>query len=186
MISDPDPEEAAAEARLLALFGRIGLPTTIHRHAAVFTVEESRGLKNALPGAHTKNLFLKNRTGALTLVSCLGERRIRIADLEKAIGQRRLSFASPELLWETLGVRPGAVTPFALMNDSDRKVRLILDAGMMAMEPLNFHPLHNKATLPVSRAQFRAFLAATGHAPDKVDFDLLEAKAAARAAENHG
>ncbi|QIE56845.1 prolyl-tRNA synthetase associated domain-containing protein [Pikeienuella piscinae] len=183
---DPTPEEAESEARLLAFFRRIGISAPLHRHAAVFTVEESRDLKAALPGAHTKNLFLKDRKGALTLVSCLGERRIRIADLEKAIGRRRLSFAPPDLLWETLGVRPGAVTPFALMNDRERKVSLILDAGMMALEPLNFHPLHNKATLPVSRAHFHAFLAATGHSFEEVDFDALEAKAAARAAENHG
>lgn len=182
----PDPEEAASEARLLSCLETIGVPATVHRHAAVFTVEESRALKDTLPGAHTKNLFLKDRKGALTLVTCLGERRIRIADLEKAIGQRRLSFAAPELLWAVLGVRPGAVTPFALMNDRDRKIRLILDAGMMAMTPLNFHPLHNRATLAVSPARFRAFLAATGHAPAEVDFDALEAKAAARAAENHG
>ncbi|MFV0475580.1 MAG: prolyl-tRNA synthetase associated domain-containing protein [Pikeienuella sp.] len=186
MESEPDEEQRAGEARLVEYLAGLGVPAPIHRHQAVFTVEESRDVKSVLPGAHTKNLFLKDRKGGLALVSCLGSRQIRIADLEKEIGMRRLSFASAELLWETLRVRPGSVTAFALLNDRERRVRFILDAQMMKREPLNFHPLHNKATLPISRADFLRFLAATGHEGEEVDFDALEAIAAAREAEKAG
>ncbi|WP_340107469.1 prolyl-tRNA synthetase associated domain-containing protein [Pikeienuella sp. HZG-20] len=176
----PTPAESAGEKKLAALLLDAGIAVRAHRHKPLFTVEESRAEIAALPGAHTKNLFLKDRKGALTLVSCLDHRRIRIADLEKAIGARRLSFAPPPLLEEALGVAPGSVTPFALINDSARRVRLILDAGMMAREPLNFHPLHNKATFAISAAGFRAFLARIGREAEEVDFDALERLAAAR------
>lgn len=177
------PEDRAAEARLLALLERLGIGHALHRHAPIFTVEESVAETAHLPGAHTKNLFLKAKDGALLLATCLGHRRIRIADLEKAVGAKRLSFGSPELLGEALGVRPGSVTPLALMNDRERRVRLILDAQMMEMAPLNFHPLHNAATVALSREGFLAFLRETGHEPQAADFDALEALAAEREAE---
>lgn len=179
-------EEAAKEKKIMEFLANAGVEVTLTRHKALFTVEDSSAETGHMPGAHTKNLFLKNKSGDLTLVSCLGDRRIRIADLEKAIGQRRMSFASPELLGEILGVTPGSVTPFALINDQERKVRMILDAGMMAMEPLNFHPLHNRATLTVSREGFLTFLKAAGYEPQEIDFDALEARAAAREAEKTG
>lgn len=187
MTSDTlSPKDQAAESRLLALFDRLGIAFALHRHAPIFTVEESVAETAHLPGAHTKNLFLKAKDGALLLASCLGHRRIRIADLEKAVCAKRLSFGSPELLGEVLGVRPGSVTPLALMNDRARRVRLVLDAQMMRMAPLNFHPLHNAATVALSREGFLAFLRETGHAPEEADFDALEALAAGKARENTG
>ena len=179
---DISPDDRAAEARLLAFLDEIGVEWTLHRHAPIFTVEEATAETEALPGVHTKNLFLKAKNGELLLVSCRSDRRIRIADLEKAVGARRLSFGSPELLMEALGVRPGSVTAFALFNDRARRVRPILDAQMLREAPLNFHPLHNAATLSVSLEGYRAFLSALDRTAEEVDFDTLEAKAAAREA----
>ncbi|HEU0220735.1 MAG TPA: YbaK/EbsC family protein, partial [Paracoccaceae bacterium] len=125
-----------------------------------------------------KNMFLKDKRGVLVLVTCLEDRRIRIGDLEKTIGTKRLSFASAETLWTHLGVRPGAVTPLALVNDREtRAVRVVLDRQLMASELLNVHPLHNEATLTLTRDGFLSFLALTGHKPELVDFDALEARA---------
>lgn len=178
--ADLPEADRAAEARLLAFLDAAGIAWALHRHRPIFTVEESRAETGALPGAHTKNLFLRAKDGALVLVTCREDRRIRIADLEKTLGMRRLSFGAPDLLAEALGVRPGSVTPFALLNDPERRVRAVLDAEMMRAEPLNFHPLHNAATLAVSAAGFRAFLAALGREAEEVGFDALEAQAAAR------
>ena len=169
---------AAREDDLYALFERIGVTWTRHAHAPVFTVEEAQALRGALPGAHTKNLFLKAKDGALWLVTCLEDRRIRIRDLEKALGARKMSFGSPDLLRATLGVEPGSVTPFALINDTDRAVNVALDSTMMDCETLNFHPLRNDATVAVSNGGLARVLEETGHAPARVDFDALEALAA--------
>ena len=123
---------------------------------------------------------IKEKKGGFVLVTCLEDRQIRIKHLEKAIGAKRLSFGSAELLGETLGVIPGAVTPFSLFNDREaRQVRMIVDAQMMAMTPQNFHPLHNEATIAVTPDGLRAFFAATGHEAEEVDFDALEALSAA-------
>ncbi len=168
----------ASEADLSALLDRIGVAHARHAHAPVFTVEEARALRGALPGAHTKNLFLKAKDGALWLAVCLEDRRIRIRDLERAVGARKMSFGAPDLLRETLGVEPGSVTPFALINDAQGVVNVALDAQMMACDTLNFHPLRNDATLAVSNRGLERFLEETGHAPLRVDFDALEARAA--------
>lgn len=183
--SGPTDEERAAEARLSAFLSRIGVSVHRHAHPPLHTVEDSQAFRDALPdthdGAHTKNLFLKERKGGLWLVVCLEDRRIRIPDLSKALDARRFSFGPAELLWETLGVRPGAVSPFALINDIEaQNVRLALDAQMMQARAMNFHPLHNHATVAISNEDMTKFIAACGHAPTLVDFDALEALAAER------
>lgn len=164
-----------AEKDLTDFLSGIGVEWEIHRHVPLWTVEDSKAATAHLPGAHTKNLFLKEKKGGFVLVTCLEDRQIRIKHLEKAIGAKRLSFGSADLLAEVLGVIPGAVTPFALFNDRrERRVRMIVDAQMMAMNPQNFHPLHNEATIVVAPEGLRAFFAATGHAAEEVDFDELE------------
>ena len=170
---------AATEADLWAFLDRIGVRAVRHVHAPVFTVEEARALRGALPGAHTKNLFLKAKDGALWLAVCLEDRAIRIRDLEMALGARKMSFGAPALLRETLGVEPGSVTPFGLINDRAGLVTVALDAQMMRAETLNFHPLRNDATAAISSDGLRRFLAETGHSPVEIDFDALEALAAA-------
>ena len=172
---------AATEEDLFALLDRIGAACTRHAHPPVFTVEEAQALRGDLPGAHTKNLFLKAKDGALWLAVCFEHRTIRIRDLEKAVGAKKTSFGSADLLRSTLGVEPGSVTPFALINDPSGLVNVALDAQMMSAGTLNFHPLRNDATLALSAADLRRFLAETGHAPVEVDFDALEAQASAAA-----
>ena len=113
----------------------------------VFTVAESQAIKQEIPGGHSKNLFLKDKKGRLFLVVADAETRIDLKRLHEAIGASgRLSFGSAELLREMLGVEPGSVTPFALVNDRERRVTLVLDEALMRSEPVNFHPLVNSAT----------------------------------------
>lgn len=173
--------EADSEARLYAFFTAHGIGWAHHVHPPLHTVADAQALRGRLPGAHIKNMFLREKRGALWLVSCLEDRQIRIRDLEREIGAKAASFAKPEVLWEALGVRPGAVTPFALINDPDRAVRFVVDRAVLSAEIVNAHPLHNRATAALAQACFRRFLSATGHAPLAVDFDALEAQARARA-----
>ena len=161
---------SADETTLFALFDRLGVAHQTLRHAPVFRVEEGREIKAALPGGHTKNLFLKDAKGRLWLVSALGETRIDLKALPAAIGAAKLSFGSEALLEETLGVRAGSVTAFGLINDLGHRVSFVLDAALAACDLVNFHPLTNTATTAVSQDGFRAFLAALGVAPIVVDF----------------
>ena len=177
--SHPD-DPKAAETALYALFAEHGIPWTHTDHPPLHTVEESKRLRGDIPGAHVKNMFLKGKRDALVLVTCLEHRRIRIRDLERAIGVRGCSFASPEVLWDVLGVRPGAVTPFAAVNDRERRATVVLDAQMLAAAEIAAHPLHNAATATISSRDLIKFFTVTGHNPIKVDFDTLEALAAAR------
>lgn len=177
-------DRKAGEAELYAFLTRHGIAYAHHTHPPLFTVEESRALRGELPGGHVKNMFMKDKKGTVWLATCLEDRQIRIRDLEKEIGAKGLSFGREELLWEVLGVRPGAVTPFGLINDREHRVRVVLDRGLLAHDPLNFHPLHNEATTAVSREGFLKFLSLTGHEPLFVDFDRLEElERARRAAE---
>jgi Ala-tRNA(Pro) deacylase len=165
-------------ADLFAFFDAHGIAHRTLEHPAVFRVGEGDEVKAALPGGHTKNLFLKDAKGQLWLVSALQDARIDLKSLPRAIGAARLSFGSAELMAETLGVTPGSVTAFALINDTliddgGHRVRFVLDAGLAAADPVNFHPLENTATTAVSQADFRRFLAALGVEPLIVDFAAL-------------
>ncbi|MBI3452584.1 MAG: prolyl-tRNA synthetase associated domain-containing protein [Rhodospirillales bacterium] len=158
----------ATRQELLTRFDAQGIETQTVDHAAVFTVEESRHLHAAIPGAHSKNLFLKDAKDALWLVVAEADRPIDLKALPAAIGSKRLSFGSAALLTEVLGIPPGSVTPFALINDTARRVNVVLDAEMMAKTPLNFHPLENTATTSISPDGLRRFLASTGHVAREV------------------
>lgn len=168
------------ETELYALFRAHAVGWTHHAHPPLHTVDESRALRGDLPGAHVKNMFLKDRKDRLWLVTCLEDRQIRIRDLEKEIGTQKCSFGRPDLLWETLGILPGAVSPFGLINDAGHRVTPVLDRQMLDRDPINAHPLHNEATTAVSTADFRRFFDITGHVPVVVDFDALEARERAR------
>src|ERR1700759_3026214 len=120
----------ATPADLYARFERPGIAWRTVEHAPVFRVEEGREIKAALPGGHTKNLFLKDAKGQLWLISALGETKIDLKALPATIGSGRLSFGSAELMEETLGVTPGSVTAFALVNDADRRIRFVVDAAL--------------------------------------------------------
>ena len=156
----------ASDADLLARLDGLGIPTETHDHPPVFTVAESASVKAAIPGAHSKNLFLKDRKGRLFLVVARDDTAIDLKRLHDAVGAAgRLSFGSAELLLEVLGVEPGSVTPFAALNDGDGRVTVVLDAALMAHERLNFHPLVNSRTTTISREDLVRFLRATGHDP---------------------
>jgi len=164
----------ATRQDLFDLLDRLGVAHLTHDHAPVFRVDEGHEIKAALPGGHTKNLFLKDDKGQIWLISALGETRIDLKALPKVIGSGRLSFGKPELMAEVLGVTPGSVTAFALINDVGHRVRFVLDRALLGHELLNFHPLANDATTAVSRDGFLAFLAGLGVEPMVVDFDKLE------------
>jgi Ala-tRNA(Pro) deacylase len=150
---------------LLARLSELGIEAVTVEHPAVFTVEESSRLERELPGGHTKNLFLKDKKDRLFLVVALGRAHIDLKSLHKKLGCDRLSFGSPELLMEVLGVPAGSVTPFALINDKARRVTIILDADMMRHERLNYHPLENTATTNISRQDLLRFIRSCGHEP---------------------
>ena len=165
---------AATQADLFALFDAHGIAHSTLEHPAVFRVDEGHEIKAALPGGHTKNLFLKDGKGQIWLICALGETRVDLKRLPEVIGAARLSFGSPELMQEVLGVTPGSVTLFALVNDAEHRVKLVLDAGLLEPEPINFHPLTNTATTAISQEGLRRFLKALDITAQVVDFDALK------------
>jgi Ala-tRNA(Pro) deacylase len=150
---------------LFAFLDRLGLAHSTIEHPPLFTVAQSRALRGRIPGGHTKNLFLKTKTGELFLVVALEDAEIDLKRLHQRLGTGRFSFGSPELLRAALGVEPGAVTPFAALNDTARAVTVVLDAAMMRHEQLNYHPLDNTRTTTIGRDDLIRFLQATGHPP---------------------
>ena len=164
-MSPANPEQ------LFAFFDGLGIAHVTHQHRAVFTVEESRDLKAALPGGHTKNLFLKDKKGRLFLLSALGDTQIDLNAVSKLIGSGRFSFGNADLLLRHLGVTPGSVTLFGLINDAERHVTVVLDEDLFAHDPVNFHPLRNDATTAISPADMLKFVRATGHEPIRLAFD---------------
>jgi Ala-tRNA(Pro) deacylase len=165
--------EPATREDLYAFLDSLGIAHRTLQHPPVFRVEEGLEIKAALPGGHTKNLFLKDAKDQIWLISALGETRIDLKALPKTIGSARLSFGSEPLLYETLGVRPGSVTLFALLNDRDRRVRLVLDKALFDHEVVNFHPLVNSATTAIPRDGMATFLQALDIRPLIVDFTSL-------------
>ena len=166
------PAPARTRAELLQRLAALGIPYTLHEHPAVFTVTDAQRLRGALPGAHCKSLFLKDKRGKFYLLVCLEDRRIDMKALAGLIGSARLSFAKPPLMAERLGVEPGSVTPFAIINDDaeqGREVDIILDAEMMQASLVNYHPLINTATIAVTPADLIRFLEACHHAPRCLD-----------------
>ncbi len=159
--------------QLLTYLADIGVLANTCDHPAVFTVGEGEAIKLAIPGDHTKNLFLKDDRGQLWLVSAEAHATIDLKRLHLVIGSGRLSFGKPELMLETLGVSPGSVTAFGLINDPDHRVRFVLDRTLAEAELVNFHPLTNTATTTVSGEGFRQFLAACGVTPVIVDFAAM-------------
>ena len=155
----------AGRAELFACLEKLGIKTTTIEHPPLFTVEQSQKLRGEISGGHSKNLFLKDKKDMVFLVVAEEDAQIEMKSLHKRIGSARLSFGRPELLAELLGVIPGAVTPFAAINDANGQVTVILDAGLMRHDTLNFHPLENVATTNIRREDFLTFLRHTGHEP---------------------
>ncbi len=151
---------------LFAYLDDLGIAYRTVTHPPVFTVEEARAARDNAVGGHTKNLFLRDKKGALFLVVAPEDATIELRSLHRLLGASgRFSFGSADLMRELLGVEPGSVTPFAVINDKRGRVTVILDAGMMAHDVLNFHPLVNTGTTTISREGLVKFLEATGHHP---------------------
>ncbi|HET9159931.1 MAG TPA: YbaK/EbsC family protein [Caulobacteraceae bacterium] len=158
---------------LLAFLDAHGIEHATLEHPAVFRVGEGEEIKAGLPGAHTKNRFLKDGKGQLWLISARDTTRIDLKRLPEVIGSARLSFGNEALMLETLGVTPGSVTAFALINDGEHRVRFVLDRALADAGIVNFHPLTNPATTAVSGEGFRRFLEAVGVEPLVVDFEAM-------------
>src|SRR5262245_45961153 len=154
------------------LFDRLAELGIVHstvEHAPVFTVEQAKAHRGTLPGHHIKNLFLRNKKEQMWLVVALEDRAIDLKRLGEVLGAGRLSFGSPERLARYLGVEPGSVTPFAVINDSEHKVRLVLDRALEQGGPINAHPLTNTMTSAIKLADLLRFFEATGHTPGWID-----------------
>lgn len=130
-------------------------------------MEEARALRGAIPGLHTKNLFLKDKKGALFLVTAPEDAALDLKQIHAAIGAKgRVSFASGERLIEVLGVEPGSVTPLALINDEEQQVTFVLHHAFREAELVNVHPLRNSATMTLRVEDFFRFLRHLGREPD--------------------
>lgn len=161
----------ASRTDLFSFLDRHGIEHRTVDHPPVFRVGEGDAIKAALPGGHTKNLFLKDKKGAIFLICAISSTAIDLNATSKLIGSGRFSFGSAERLMEYLGVEPGSVTLFAIINDPDRKVTLVLDEALFARDPVNFHPLKNDATTAISPSDMLKFVRALGREPIRLSFD---------------
>ncbi|PPC85380.1 MAG: DNA-binding protein [Hyphomicrobium sp.] len=150
---------------LLDQLAAMGITTTTVEHPPAFTVAESSSDALALPGAHTKNLFLKDDEGTLFLVIAKSTTKVDLKALSKLLNAGRFSFGKPELLMARLGVTPGAVTAFSVINDTERRVRVVFDQELMVHDSINCHPLENTATTNIARDDLLRFIRASGHEP---------------------
>jgi Ala-tRNA(Pro) deacylase len=157
---------AATPEALFAALDALGIEHSTVKHPPLFTVEQSRELRGQIPGGHTKNLFLRDKKGALFLVVALETALIDLKGLHRLLGASgRFSFGSADLLREVWGVAPGSVTPFGAINDVAHRVTVVLDAPMMERALLNYHPLVNTMTTAIGRDDLVRFLDWTGHPP---------------------
>lgn len=147
-------------------------------HPAVFTVADSHKVHEELPGGHSKNLFLKDKKGQLFLVVAEQSSQVDLKGLHRHIGSQRLSFGKPDLLMEVLGMTPGSVNPFALMNDADKRCTLWLDEALMRHEQVNFHPLENTMTTTLKSADLVRFVEEIGFTANRLDFTALATQGA--------
>jgi len=169
-----EPELPTSPGQLLRRLEELGIQSKTVTHPPVFTVEEAKALRGSLAGAHIKNLFLRTKKGEMWLVTCLEDRQIDLKALAGALGAGRFSFGSAERLMTYLGVLPGAVTPFAVINDTSREVRMVLDKDILGQEPVNAHPLVNDMTTSLESGDLIRFLEAEGHPPQLLDMAALE------------
>ena len=149
----------------------LGIAFDVHEHPAVYTVEEAQHHCSDIPGCHCKNLFLKTKKKQLWLVVLEDSTTIDLEQLASLVGVKAWSFASPDRLMEHLGVEPGSVTPFALLNDRENLVNLAIDENILSSQSANFHPMVNTATLNITSSGLQKFLQSTGHVPIEISCD---------------
>jgi Ala-tRNA(Pro) deacylase len=143
----------------------LGIEHSTIEHPPVFTVEDGREWHDRIPGLHCKNLFLKDRDGGFWLALMPGDKRAKLNLVEKRVGAARLSFGKPERLLEILGLTPGSVTPFGLMNDKARVLTVLVDEDLLNSERVNFHPLHNAASTSLRSSDLMKFIRSLGYEP---------------------
>ena len=155
----------ASRAELFQRITDLNIATKTLDHEPVFTVEQAKLVHDDMPGGHCKNLFCKDEKGVLWLIVALEDAIINLKAAPAKIGSKRLTFGKPELLMEVLGVEPGSVTPFGLINDKTARTNVILDEAMMKRPLLNYHPLKNDATTSISSDALITFIKSCGHIP---------------------
>lgn len=159
---------------LFEYLAHLGISTTTVEHEPLFTVEQADKLASGIPGGHIKNLFLKDDNKQLWLLVAEDHAKIDLKKVGQLLNARKLRFADADLLWHTLGVKPGSVTPFALINDLDHKVNVVIDKTLFDCNIINAHPLENTATTSILLADFKKFLDATGHQVHIIDLNNYE------------
>lgn len=159
---------------LHSVLNQLDIPFTVYTHAPMHTVADGVGIIENIPGAHIKNLFVKDKADALWLITALQSRSLNLKTLGKYLGCKdRLSFANEDLLWQYLGVRPGAVSPLCLINTPPSAVRVILDSGIFNYSLVNPHPLRNDQTTSLAPAHLLSALIHWGHIPTQIDLSLF-------------
>ncbi len=157
---------AKTDQALFEHLDALGIVYSTKNHPAVFTVTESQSLRDEIPGGHTKNLFLKDKKDNFFLVTVEEDAQVDLKSIHTIIGARgRVSFGKPDRLMAYLGVVPGSVTAFGAINDTDGRVKVVLDAALMKHDIINAHPLRNDATTSIRRDDLLRFLESTGHEP---------------------
>lgn len=153
-------------AKLFARLEELGIASTTVEHQPMFTVEQSKSLRGNIPGAHTKNLFLKDKDDRMALVIAKEDTRLDLKALAERLGLGRFSFGKPELLLAVLGIEPGSVTAFALINETSRQLSaVVVDETLMSFSEVNCHPLINSATTRIATEDLIRFIEACGHTP---------------------
>ncbi len=169
LIYGMDQPLPTAPEQLLARLDHMGIAYTLYHHKPVFTVAESEAVDAGISGTHCRNLFLRDKKKQNFLVVLQHATKVDTKKLEPVIGSDRLSFGSAERLWEYLGVRPGSVCPFSIINDMDKQVKIILDKSMMETDIVNYHPLINTMTVGLKPADLIRFIESCDHIPHIVD-----------------
>ena len=155
---------------LLEYLEELGITAVTVKHAPVFTVDEAKAHRGDLAGAHTKNLFVRDKKGAMWLVVAIESQPVDLRALAESLGHKRFSFGSRERLERYLGVIPGSVTPFGVINDREGLVRVALDVSLRDHDVWNFHPLVNSMTTSIRAPDMLRFLEAVEHPPHWVSF----------------
>lgn len=189
--TEPDAPEtadpAAIEAPLMARLASLGIAAAVYRHPPLHTVTESQAQRGRMPGGHIKNLFVRDKKRRYWLVTVPEDADIDLKALRHRLGATgNLSFGAADALFESLGVRPGAVTPFAVMNDTAGAVGFALERSLLETAPINAHPLHNEATIAVAPDDLLRFVTACDHPPLLFGLDELAGIVARRRADDGG
>lgn len=171
-VASADPQDGVAPPalptsaqQLFTILEILGISYRLYHHQPVFTVAESLDIERDMAGAHCRNLFVRDKKETMFLVVAQNETLIDLKKLPDLLGCGRLSFGSAERLWQNLGVRPGSVCPFSIINDKDKAVTIVLDAAMMQNDIVNYHPMENHMTIGLAPADLVRFIKHTGHEP---------------------